>query len=165
MQLRKLSAKISVFLWFICNFSTAWADFSEVQLSVWVNEAIVATYTYDYQNFLEQQQKIAKYFTANAWIAYSKALNDAKVPDNIEQNAYHVSAVATLPPTIHANTPGEWEAVMPVLVVYANPQYQQKQTLEVKINFKMAPSGQGIRGLTITGFKANVVKPACKCPL
>jgi hypothetical protein len=54
---------------------------------------------------------------------------------------------------------------MPLLVVYQNPQYQQKQTLEVTITFTTAPSGQGIRGLAITSLQAKTITPACQCPL
>ncbi len=136
----------------------------KTQLAVWANEAIVATHTYQYQNFLSRQKEIAQYFSAKAWIAYSKALNDSKLPESIQKNAYNVSAVATSPPEIKTLANNQWQAIMPLLVVYKNPQYQQKQTLEVTLDFTVAPSGQGVRGLIINGFQAKVIKPACQCP-
>ncbi len=142
----------------------ALADTDATQLAVWANEAIVATYTYDYQNFLPQQKGIAQYFTYKAWKDYSQALSDSKLPDEIQKNNYYVSAVATLPPVIKSIRPGYWQAIMPLLVVYKNPQYQQKQTLEVTLEFTTAPSGQGTRGLAITSLQAKVIKPACQCP-
>jgi len=134
------------------------------QLAVWANEAIVATYTYQYQDFLSRQKEIAQYFNAKAWIAYSKALNDSKLPEIVQKNAYYVSAVATSPPEVKPLTNNQWRAVMPLLVVYKNPQYQQKQTLEVTLDFTIAPPGQGVRGLIINSFQAKIIKPACKCP-
>ena len=142
----------------------AFAVVDDTQLAVWANEAIVKTYTYNYQNFLEQQKKIAIYFTSAGWIAYSKALNDSKLPEAVQKNDYYVSAVATLPPQIKTISSNSWQAIMPLLVVYKNPQYQQKQTLEVTIEFTTAPSGQGVRNLAITSLNAKEVKPACKCP-
>ena len=136
----------------------------DTQLAVWTNEASVATYTYNYQNYLARQQQIAQYFTSDGWIAYSKALNDSKLPDAVQQNAYYVSAVATLPPTIKTLGTNQWQATMPLLVVYKNPQYQQKQTLAITLNFTSAPTGQGVRGLAITSLQAKVTQPACKCP-
>ncbi|ETO94457.1 DotI/IcmL family type IV secretion protein [Legionella oakridgensis] len=133
------------------------------QLAVWVNEAIVATYTYNYQNYLDRQKEIAKYFTANGWIAYSKALNDSKLPDAVQKNSYFVSAVATMPPQVKSIRDNYWEASMPLLVVYKNPQYQQKQTLGVTINFTIVPSGQGVRGLAITSLQSKIIEPPCKC--
>ena len=133
------------------------------QLAVWANEAIVATYTYNYQNFMQRQKEIAFYFTAPGWIAYSKALNDSKLPEMVKTNAYDVSAVATMPPQIKQLHLNNWQAIMPLLVVYKNPQYLQKQTLEITLQLTTTPSGQGVRGLAITSIQAKVIKPACQC--
>lgn len=140
------------------------ADNDDASQSVWVNEAIVSTYTYNYKNFLARQKEIAKYFTSDGWIAYTKALTDAKLPEAVQENSYFVSSVATNPPKIKQLGSGLWQATMPLLVVYENPQYQQKQTLEVTIQFRQAPSGQGVRGLAIVSLKSKVIQPACKCP-
>lgn len=133
------------------------------QLSVWANEAIVATYTFDYQNFLPRQKEIAKYFTAAGWTAYSNALTAAKLPDTVKNNSYFVSAVATLPPVVKQINATQWQATMPLLVLYKNPQYQQKQNLLVTINFIQAPSGQGVRGLAIASLQSKVTEPPCQC--
>jgi hypothetical protein len=140
----------------------AWAD--ETQMAVWSNEAIVATYSYNAQNYLERQKAIAKYFTSDGWIAYSKALNESKLPETVQTNNYAVSAVATLPPVIKTVAEGQWQAVMPLLVLYKNPQFQQKQTLQITMTFTAAPSGQGVRGFAMTSLQSKVIVPACKCP-
>ena len=139
------------------------AALDKVQLSVWANEAIIATYTYSYRNFIDRQKEIAQYFTAEGWISYSKAFQDAKLPDTIQKNAYIVSAVATLPPTVKPLEKGGWQATMPILVIYKNLQYQQKQTLDVTITFATAPAGQGIRGLAISNLKAVAATMPCQC--
>lgn len=139
------------------------APLDNTQLAVWVNEAIVATYTYNYQNYLDRQKEIAFYFTAQGWMAYSKALNASKLPETVQKNAYDVSAVATMPPAIKLLHDNYWEAVMPVLVIYKNPQYIQKQTLEVTLQFTAVPSGQGVRGLAVASLQAKIVKPICQC--
>lgn len=133
------------------------------QRAVWVNEAIVATYTFNYKDFMTRQKEIAKYFTAQGWINYSKALQESKLPESIEKNAYAVSAVATMPPEIKALKDGQWQADMPVLVVYTNPDYKQKQTLNIMITFIEAPAGTGVRGFAITNLQAKIAQPACKC--
>ena len=133
------------------------------QLSVWANEAVVATYTYNYKNFITQQRTIAKYFTASGWINYSAALNASQLPEMIQKNAYFVSAVALLPVELKTIDEQHWQAKMPLLVIYKNPQYQQKQTLEVTIQFTIAPSGQGVRGLAITSLKSTLSVNPCQC--
>ncbi|PWY55717.1 type IV secretion protein IcmL [Legionella qingyii] len=151
------------FIFLSIFFQLSYAQPEPVQLSVWVNEAIVATYTYSYKNYLEDQKKIAKYFTADAWIAYSNALNASKLPEDVQKNLYSVSAVATAPPVITNIDPTHWKATMGLIVVYQNPQYQQRQNLKVNINFMVAPSGQGVRGYTITSLQAIINKQPCKC--
>lgn len=144
-------------------FQLSYAQPEQVQLSVWVNEAIVATYTYSYKNYLEDQKKIAKYFTADGWITYSNSLNASKLPEDVQKNLYSVSSVATAPPVITNVDPTHWKASMGLIVVYQNPQYQQRQNLKVTINFMVAPSGQGIRGYSITSLQSAVNKQPCKC--
>ncbi|ASQ47268.1 DotI/IcmL family type IV secretion protein [Legionella clemsonensis] len=143
--------------------TTGFAVPDNTQLAVWANEAIVATYTFDYNNFLPRQKEIAKYFTAAGWTAYSTALNTSKLPEAVKKNYYSVSAVATLPPTIKTINATQWEATMPLLVLYKNPQYQQKQNLLVTIIFIQAPSGQGVRGLAIASLQSKVTQPPCVC--
>ena len=157
--------KISQFIRF---FLLLWAGAlqatpNNVQLAVWANEAIVATYTFDYKDFIVQQRGIASYFTADAWIAYSKALNASKLPDAVLSHSYFVNAVATLPPEITLIKPGQWRAIMPLLVTYKNTQYQQKQTLLVTINFSEAAAGQGVRGLAINSIQYKVSEAPCRC--
>jgi hypothetical protein len=147
---------------FICS-QLAYTAPDATQLAVWANEAIVATYTFDYKNYLQDQKAIAKYFTAEGWMAYTKALNDSKLPEAVQKNDYYVSSVATQPPEITSLDSTHWQATMPVLVVYKNPQYQQQQSLKVIIKFGLAPSGQGVRGLSISNLKATPSAPSCQC--
>ncbi|WP_281271385.1 DotI/IcmL family type IV secretion protein [Legionella donaldsonii] len=148
---------------FSCSLTWAEPASEDTQMAVWVNEAIVATYTFNYKNFIDRQREIAKYFTATGWTAYSAALNASKLPDAVQKNSYFVSAVATLPPEIKVINAAQWQAVMPLLVIYRNPQYQQKQNLRVTINFNRAPSGQGVRGFAISSLQAQVITPPCQC--
>lgn len=152
-----------IFLTLFSRFSFAAAGPDQAPMIVWVNEAIVVTYTFSYKNFLEDQKKIAKYFTADAWIAYTKALNDSKLPEAVQNNMYYVSAIPTEPPVITNIDATHWKAIMNVLVVYQNPQYKQHQNLKVTIEFGVAPSGQGVRGYSITSLQSVVAKPPCQC--
>ncbi|KTC73918.1 IcmL-like protein [Legionella birminghamensis] len=158
-----MRAKTCLISFLLCWSVLCQAAEDDTQQAVWANEAIIATYSFNYQNFIERQKQIAKYFTSNGWIAYSTALNESKLPDAVKTNAYYVSAVATLPPTITASGEGHWQASMPILVLYKNPQYQQKQNLNVTITFEQAPAGQGVRGFAITSLTSKVIEPPCEC--
>ena len=142
---------------------SALAQMDNAQMTVWVNEAIVSTYTYNYSNLLQRQKVFAKYFTAGGWIAYSQALTSSKLSVAVAKNKYSVSAVATMPPEIKKVGEHQWTAVMPVLVLYKNPNKKQTQTLKVVLSFMDAPSGEGVRGLAITSLDATDDQPPCTC--
>ena len=146
-------------------FQLSFAGPEQAPMSVWVNEAVVATYSYNYKNYLEEQKQIAKYFTMQGWKDYTKALTDSKLPETVQKNLYYISAVATQPPVITQIDPTHWKANMELLVMYQNPQFQQRQNLKVTVEFTTAPSGQGVRGFSITKLQSVVNKAPCECPV
>jgi hypothetical protein len=153
----------------ICSFFTLYSQLNyagpeQAQMSVWVNEAVVATYSYGYKNYLEDQRQIAKYFTVDGWINYTKALNDSKLPEVVQKNRYVVSAVATKPPLITGIDATHWSATMDLLVVYQNDEYQQKQNVKINIKFTETPSGQGVKGFSINSLESIAIKAPCECP-
>lgn len=159
----KIKALLSGLLCLFVGVSQATAA-DETQLAVWVNEAIVATYTYSARDYVDKQREIAKYFTAAGWTSYTTALNASGLPDAVKENAYAVSAVALAPPLLTVSDDGQsWKASMPLLVVYKNPQQQQKQTLQVSISFTRASNGTGVRGFAINSLKAQVTTAPCQC--
>lgn len=143
------------------NISGAQSNVTE--LSVWANEAIVATYSFSAQRYIENQKDIAHYYTADGWVAYSQALNDSKLPEAVAKNQYTVTSVATLPPLVVLVRDNLWQATMPLLVLYKNPQYQQTQNLNITIQFKAVGSGLGVRGYAITRFDAKSASAPCVC--
>lgn len=151
-----------IFSFWYSSVSIANPIVNNIPQAVWVNEAIITTYTMDFEHFITQEKEIAKYFTSEGWISYSKALNASKLPENIKTNSYYVSAVATLPPTIKMIDKQEWEANMPILVIYKNPVYQQKQQLMITLRF-IASMTQGVRGLAIKSITSTEIAPPCRC--
>jgi hypothetical protein len=158
-----MTKKIMLVLLFWTSIMPAQAAPDRTQLAVWANEAIIATYTYDYKNYLEQQKEIAKYYTAAGWVAYTQALNESKVPEIVQKNQYEVTAVATQPPTLVTLDPNHWQATMTILVVYKSSEHQQQQNLKVSIGFQTAPGQQGVRGFHISSLKSTIVSPPCQC--
>lgn len=159
---RKQTAQIIVGIFCLCLANIVAAKPRDSELLVWVSEAVVATYTYDFKDFLKQQKVIAKYFTADGWVNYSKALTDSKVIEIVKKNTYYVSAVPTMPPKIKNLSENEWEAVVDVLVLYQNPAFKQKQNLKVTVNF-VKSNKEGMRGFAITRIRSIVTEPPCKC--
>lgn len=153
---------LSSIILFICSQLT-YSAVDKTQLAVWANEAIIATYSYDYKNYLQEQKEIAKYFTSKGWIAYTKALNESKIPEIVQKNNYFVSAVATMPPEIKQINTTYWQATMPILVLYTNPQSKQKQNIKVVVTFSQAASGYGVRGYNINSLQSTIISSPCEC--
>lgn len=160
-----LKSLMSLFFLFLSMYhiaGQAQAPANAIQPAVWANEAIIATYTFDHAHFIEQEKALAKYFTSAGWIDYSQAMQASNLPQQIKANAYVVTAVATLPPTLKSMPNGSWEATMPILVLYKNPAYSQKQDLSVVLKF-VESTTQGVRGFAIQSLKSTVITPPCQC--
>jgi hypothetical protein len=142
------------------NFS--FAGPTEIQLTVWVSEAVISTYTFDHKNFLKQQKAIAKYYTSDGWINYTKAFEASKLPETVKKHSYTVTSVPLFPPVIKNISMNQWQATIPILVVYQNPGYKQKQTLKVVVDFVKTDNG-GVNGFAITNLISTVTEEPCQC--
>lgn len=80
-----MDKKFNLLIIFAFFSQLSYAGPEQAPMAVWVNEAIVATYSFDYKNYLQDQKQIAQYFTANGWMAYSKALNESKLPEAVQK--------------------------------------------------------------------------------
>jgi hypothetical protein len=163
---KRFLAKLPLFVvFFLLNsllVGRACSANNDVKLVVWVNTAVTQAYTFDYKDFVKQQQEIAKYFTAKAWVSFSKALIDAKIVDSVKKNSYFVSAVPTLVPTIKQISDDDWEATIPLLVLYKNESYKQKQNLNVIVRF-IKTSKEGVDGYAITSMQTVSSEEPCQC--
>lgn len=160
-----MNFKHSLLGFFLLTFSfSSFSAPSDVEILVWANEAIVATYTYNYKTYAQDQKQLAQYFTSDGWISFSKALNASKLPEAVQANNYDVTAVATAPPKLKALDPSHWVVTMPILVQYSNPQYQQQQNLNIILGMTLASPGQGIRGFAVSSLQSKKIKPPCQCP-
>ena len=160
---KTLSCLISGVLFFNSLFvGAAFSADNDVKLVVWVNTAATQAYTFDYKDFIKQQKEIAKYFTATAWISFSKALIDAKIVDSVKKNSYSVSAVPTLVPIIKQISEDAWESTIHLLVLYKNESYTQKQNLTAIINF-VRTTKEGVDGYAITSMQTISSEEPCQC--
>ena len=138
---------------------------TEVRLAIWSNEAIISAYTFDYKNLIQRQKETAQYFIPKAWMTFSREQISAGIIQAVKKNYYSVSSVATSPPVIQQTTAANgdkgWSVSLPIIVVYKNAQFQQKQFLSVNLT-AIASQQYGTRGFAIVQFSAKNRKPP-KC--
>jgi intracellular multiplication protein IcmL len=155
--------KLSHILCLVSIFNVALALESSVPLQVWVNEAIINTYTFNDTNLIDRQKDMSQYFTAEAWKAYLDTLNRSNIITQVKENHFQVSAVATLPPKISAQTnTNTWKASMPVLVQYQGKSNTLKQNLEINLVIVKNDSANS-RGYAILQYEAKVIDKPCNC--
>ncbi len=109
-----------------------------IKVKVFSNTAIVSLYDFSYKNYLSRQKQTARFFTSKGWFALTKALIASNLNTNVAKNKYTVTSVATAPPTIKNQGLKQglyhWQVIMPVMIIYKNPEYQQVQYLNVTLN-------------------------------
>jgi Type-IV b secretion system, inner-membrane complex component len=154
------------FILFICLFISMTASFSlepTVPLQVWVNEAIINTFSFSDTNLINRQKDIALYFTPDAWKVYLDTLNRSNILKQVQENHYQVSAVALMPPTIAEDPSGKtWQAQMPILVKYKNNTSELKQHLDIRLKIIKSPSSDS-RGFAILQYESKIIDKPCSC--
>lgn len=134
-----------------------------VSLQVWVNEAIINTYTFNDENLLDRQKDMAQYFSPQAWKVYLDILNKSNILSQVKTQHYQVSAVATMPPSITENPHSHsWQAQMPILVSYKNKDQKQIQNLDVQLEIIKSDSSDS-RGYAIVKYEAKILNHPCTC--
>jgi len=156
---------MKIFVWTVTLLIAAAANGGQGNLDkkIWAHQAIVATFQIKNSTYIADQKEIAKYFTAPAWKTYLNVLETVNFQQYIEKNNYRVSAVALKPVQLKQLEQGHWQATMPILVQYKNPQQEQLQTLQATIQFKQAPPGQGVRGYQLVSFVSKNIDKPCQC--
>jgi hypothetical protein len=140
----------------------AWALDASIPLKVWVNQAIINTYTFSDKDWQIRQKDIGSYFMPNAWQAYLDAINKSNIIKLVTEKKMSVSAVATLPPTIQQLSPTVFKATMPILIVYKSDTDTQVQHLSIELQvIKSNDSGTG--GFAINQFQATIDAHPCSC--
>ena len=112
---------------------------------------------------MEKQQQLSSYFSPSGWESYSKALVESNLLESIKKNNYSVSSVALKPPKIKQLVKNHWQAKMPLLVMYENPQFSKKQILMVTITFQPADKTRAGQLYMIGSMQTEKIDDPCPC--
>ena len=87
---------------------------SAIVLPVFVNQAVVASLSFDYLNRGAMQQMAMRYFTQQGWFKFM-TLDREKQRRQVVAREAVVKAVALDAPQVTSTRPGQWVVTMPVL--------------------------------------------------
>jgi hypothetical protein len=162
-QLKKISLIILLSIIHCFGGKIYAAQVNDSKINAWVAEAILNTYTFDAENLIARQKIIAKYFTANGWIDYSKALRDSKLIAVVQKNKYSVAAIPLKAPLVETTEDHKFTASMPIIVTYHGKSSEQTQALDVKIIFSITSQDSGVDGKAIERLWASPLSQPCSC--
>ena len=131
-------------------------NMSQDDVTAWVQEAVQAAYSYDYINFHEQLQSVAKYFTNYGWSKYMDALT---VSGNLRaltnRKQVILAQVIGTPKWKQGMLGGAigWKYELMLLVTYSMPPYDGSNQFSNALNISVVVQRQkileGYKGLGI----------------
>ncbi len=129
---------------------------STAQLLSIAQQWSVDNYTFDYQNYRMEFQRISTHFSSGAWKQWFSSLNSKGILAAMKQNNWVVSAVPTGAPVIIAqgmvNGAYSWRIQMPMLVDYASDTSHKNIHYVVTMVLQRAPATQHANGVKIVQF-------------
>ena len=134
------------------------ANQSEASVLQWVNEAAIASYTYNFVDYRSQLQAASLFFTTNGWRNFLNSLQASRTLDAVRARKLVVSAVATQPPVVlNQGVIGgryAWRVRMSLVSTFQNSASftQQRYTITmliVRVSTLNNPRGIGIEQFVV----------------
>lgn len=137
------------------------------ELSRWVMEAAIASYTFNFTNWRLSLQDARRYYTPNGYQNFLKALKESRNLEAVKSKKFIVSAIPLNLPTIKeipTETLFRWKVEVPMLLTYqnGNPTDTIKQEITmtmliVRISNLDSLKGVGIEQVIISeGYKPEL---------
>ena len=132
-------------------------NISDGEIKQWANQAIIASYTYNFVSYRSDLQASSEFFTPDGWTIFLKALKDSNNLQAIVDNKFVVTAQATQAPAIiqsgvFAGGRYSWRIKMPIVVTYqSSTLYSQSPYIVTmlieRVSTLNSPSGVGIASI------------------
>lgn len=125
-----------------CDYTISGAitDVSNDTIVQWANYAATQTFTYDFQNYDKQFQKLKQCYTTAGWESFEvamKASNNLKVTQ--EEHLFvsaQINGTSQLVSQSHDETQPAWIVRIPLKVVYQNQDKEVSQDMYVDLTIK-----------------------------
>jgi intracellular multiplication protein IcmL len=125
----------------------------------WANRAVMETFTFGFHDRRLRHQAIRKYFTAEGWESFQKALEEARVIEMVEKQHLVVSAIPESTPVIveEGLFAGRyyWIVQVPMVVTYQGATKTSSTPLTLKVRVERTSVLNEGEGLGITQWVAS----------
>lgn len=128
-------------------------NLSTPALLSWVAQAASETMSFSFSNYRRNLQESSRYFTRDGWESFSRALQQAKIIESIEENVQELSAVPRGAPILKyegvAGGQYQWQVQIPMILTYVSGSKQRTDNwiitiVVVRVPRLESPNGVGI---------------------
>jgi hypothetical protein len=130
-------------------------------VSKWIEEAVMDSYSFDFNNFDERVDKMEYYFTEEGYAAYRATMYNSGVKEQVIQSKIKVTTVVTGSPIMISG--GEfmgieyWRFSTPVRVSFYGGDDPKPQDMLVNMLLVRIPTHKNSKGLGIAEFSMKPV--------
>lgn len=125
----------------------------------WANQAAIAAYTYNFQDYRAELQAASDFFTPSGWTSFLDALNKSNNLTTVLSKKLVVSSVATGAPVIldQGIIDGiyTWKVQMPMLVSYQSASSLVQQQVMITMIIQRVSTLSSFRGVGISSLVAQ----------
>ena len=125
------------------------------EILAWSQEAVLATFSYDYANYHQQLEAASQYFIPQTWKFYFTALNASSGFKKVLNQKMVVSAVVQKMPVIisegvNTNSQPSWTVQVPAVITYENASVHIQKPVIISVGILRTKNQVGVRGLAIS---------------
>lgn len=128
-------------------------NLSRPALLSWVTQAATEVMTFGFNDFRRRLQEASRHFTGPGWQSFTKALQEAKTIDIIQNNTQVITATPRGAPVLESegivNGQYQWIVQIPMLITYESGAKKKNENLMVsivivRVSRLESPNGVGI---------------------
>lgn len=137
-------------------FSLSEPVVSKTYLLQWASTAARASYNLDFDRYESELQKLASYFTPDAFDKFKQALKDSGTLDSIIKQKLDVSAIASNAPLIIKefvmNGRHNWIVQVPLLLTLSSSSQTVRRSVIVTMRIQRVPVLNAEKGIQISDY-------------
>ncbi|MGC6403637.1 MAG: DotI/IcmL/TraM family protein [Candidatus Comchoanobacterales bacterium] len=134
--------------------------FTTSEIQTWARTAALSFFTFDYVNYRGQFDNMSLQFTQAGWQAFTEALGDSNLLNEVKQNQYILTARSDQPVNVvgqvNPNTGRyQWQAELNLTYLMAKPNQRSiARSVQVNLFLERVPRSQSPYGLAI--YQVNI---------
>lgn len=130
---------------------------SESAIFQWANQAVLASFSYNFVNYRSELESASNYFTRSGWEQFLQTLRTSNDLETVKQRKLIVSAVATKAPVLLKKGllggSYSWRIQMPLLVTYqSSSEYKQSNRVVTILVQRVSTTRDTPRGIRISQY-------------